>query len=98
MADDDKDDATLSSKSQLETNLEMPKLDFSLNKDLDVLKWWNDHSPRFPFLAKMVSDLLSIPITTMASELAFSIRRHVLNKYRSHLFPRKVQSLICTNS
>ena len=98
LADDDEDDIISSSKSQLETYLEMPKLDFSLNKDLDVLKWWKDHAPRFPILANMASDLMSVPITTVASESAFSIGGRVLNKYRSRLLPKKVQALICTRS
>ena len=98
LADDDEDDCLLTTKSQLELYFDMPKLDFSLNKDLDVLKWWKDHSPRFPILANMASDLLSIPITTVASESTFSIGGRVLNKYRSRLLPRKVQALICTRS
>ena len=98
LVDDDEEDTMLCSKSQLETYFEMPKLDFSLNKNLDVLQWWKDHSPRFSILANMACDLLSIPITTMASESAFSIGGRVLNKYRSRLLPRKVQALICTRS
>ena len=98
LADDDEDDNNTSSKSQLETYLEMPKLDFSLNKDLDVLKWWKDHAPRFPILANMAIDLMSVPITTVASESTFSIGGRVLSKYRSRLLPTKVQALICTRS
>ena len=74
----------------------MPKLDFSLNKDFDVLKLWKDHSPRFCILANMASDFFSIPITTVASKSIFSIRGHVLNMSRSRLLPRKVQALNCT--
>ena len=89
---------TRTGKSQLETYLEEPKLEFEHYEDLDVLDWWKIQKNRFPDVALMACDLLSIPITTVASESAFSVGGLVLNKYRSRLLPKKVQALICTRS
>ena len=89
---------TSDSKSQLEVYLEMPLLDVSLYRNLNVLEWWKDQSKRFPILALMACDLLSVPITTVASESAFSIGGRVLSKYRSRLLPKKLQALLCTRS
>ena len=66
-----------SSKSQSKAYLEMPRPDFSFNKDLDILKWWNDHCIRFPILTNIACDFMSIPITTMAFKLVLSIERCV---------------------
>ena len=76
---------------------ELP-IDFDDGEDFDVLNYWKTNEKRVPTLSIMTRDVLSIPITTVASKSAFSIGGRVLTKYRSLTFPNHVQMLICTKN
>ncbi|KAL3526021.1 hypothetical protein ACH5RR_014393 [Cinchona calisaya] len=87
---------TSAQKSQLELYLDEPKIDRNTQPDLDILQYWKAQQFRYPDLSKMAFDILAIPITTVASEPAFSIRGRVLDQYCSSLKPEVVEALICT--
>ena len=64
--------------------------------EFDILKWWNVNSSRLPILSSIARDILAIPVSTVASESAFSTGGRVLNDFRSSLAPQMVENLICT--
>lgn len=66
-------------------------------KGVDILKWWKDNATRFPILSRMARDLLPIPISSVASESAFSAGGRTLDDFRSSLTPTMVEHLICAN-
>ncbi|KAH0758456.1 hypothetical protein KY290_021949 [Solanum tuberosum] len=69
------------SKTQLELYLEEAKVDRKTNPNLDVLGFWKDNKLRYPELSLMARDVLSVPITTVASESAFSTGGRVIGKF-----------------
>ncbi|RYQ99307.1 hypothetical protein Ahy_B07g087231 [Arachis hypogaea] len=79
------------------------ELDHYLNEDcepddkpLDILGWWKVNSNRFSILANMARDILAIPVSTVASESAFSMGGRIIDQYRSSLTPKMVEALVCT--
>lgn len=80
-------------KSQLECYLEEPKM--PRNVKLDILAFWKSNQFRYPDLASMARDILSIPVSTVASEACFSIGGRVLDQYRSSLKPDIAEAIIC---
>jgi len=80
-------------KSELERYLEEESEDIL---DLDILMWWKSTGSKYKILSLIARDVLSIPVTTVASESAFSTSGRVLDGFRSSLTPRVVEALICT--
>jgi len=62
----------------------------------DLLGWWRANSIKFPVLSKLARHVLSMPISTVASESAFSTGGRVIDKYRSSLNTDTAEALICT--
>ncbi|KAF7133416.1 hypothetical protein RHSIM_Rhsim09G0092700 [Rhododendron simsii] len=83
-------------KSELDLYLEEPRLDRKKNVDLDILCYWKSNTSKYPNLSFMARDILRNPITTVASESAFSIGGRIIEKYRSSLIPKNVEALLCT--
>ena len=73
-------------------------LNLHFTAHMDVLDWWKTNSPRFLHLSIMACDLLSIPVTIVASESAFSIGSRILNKYRNCLSSNCVEAIICSRN
>ncbi|XP_055823973.1 zinc finger BED domain-containing protein RICESLEEPER 1-like [Solanum dulcamara] len=65
------------------------------SKEFNILNWWKMNSARFPILAEMARDVLAVPVSSVASESAFSTGGRLLDSFRSSLTPNLVQALVC---
>ncbi|KAL2903417.1 Zinc finger BED domain-containing protein RICESLEEPER 2 [Bienertia sinuspersici] len=88
-------DQTMSErKSDLNKYLD-EKRELNTGRNFDVLGWWKKREDSYPTLALMARDVLAIPVSTIASESAFSTSSRVLDPFRSSLPPKMVEALIC---
>ncbi|MCI34918.1 hypothetical protein A2U01_0056139, partial [Trifolium medium] len=87
---------TVEQQNELERYLSDPAVDDEAK--FDILTWWKQNCTRYPVLAAMAREIMAIPVSTVASESAFSTGGRVLDTYRSSLSPGMVAALICTQS
>lgn len=90
-------DKTPPEKSDLDVYLEEGRYACDANANLDVLSWWKGERLRFPILSRMAADILSIPVTTVASESTFSAGGRVIDDRRASMSVETVQMLLCGN-
>uniref|UniRef100_A0A803LUS7 BED-type domain-containing protein n=1 Tax=Chenopodium quinoa TaxID=63459 RepID=A0A803LUS7_CHEQI len=66
--------------------------------EFDILSWWKFNCSRFPTVGRIARDVLVVPVSTVASESAFSTGGRVLDQFRSSLTPRVVEGLVCAQN
>lgn len=64
-------------------------------KNFDILNWWKVNSSRYKVLFQVAKDVLAVPISTVASESAFSTGGRILDPFRSSLSPKMVEAINC---
>lgn len=62
----------------------------------DILAYWKNQTDKYPILSQIARDLMSVQVSTVASESAFSAGGRVIDPYRNRLDPEVVEALICT--
>ncbi|KAK0592746.1 hypothetical protein LWI29_024628 [Acer saccharum] len=67
-------------------------------KDFDILVWWRANASEYPILAQIARDFLAIPVSSIASESAFSTGGRIVSLHRSRLHPDTLEALMCAQS
>ncbi|XP_058192137.1 zinc finger BED domain-containing protein RICESLEEPER 2-like [Rhododendron vialii] len=83
------------SRSELTQYLEINLVTNEEFQSFDILAWWKKTEKTFPILSIMARDLLTPPVSSVASESAFSAGNRVLDERRSRLAPDILDCLIC---
>lgn len=88
-------ESTTSQEEKSELDLYLAEPVKKLNENVDILDYWSKSAARYPQLARMARDILAIPVSSVASESAFSLSKKVITPSRSSLSPKTVEGLMC---
>ncbi|CAN1246753.1 Putative AC9 transposase, partial [Linum grandiflorum] len=67
-------------------------------EDFDLLGWWKFSGAKYPILQDIARDLLAVPVTSVASESAFSSGGRLLDPHQSRLLPATVEAMMVLRS
>lgn len=67
--------------------------DVAIN-DYNLFKFWKENSATLPLLAVIAKRILSVPITSVPSEVAFSVAGNIMRPKRSNLSPKVLDMLM----
>ena len=68
------------------------------NGQFDILLWWKVNGVKYPTLQTIARDILAIPVSTVASESAFSSSGRLVSPHRNRLHPKTIEVLMCAQS
>jgi hypothetical protein len=92
----EENDFSNDSFDELETYLHERPIIFP-TKDFEaqhVIQYWENNKQKYPCLSKMALDFLTIQLSSVASESAFSGSGRVLTDYRTRLKPENLEALM----
>ncbi|MCL7045409.1 hypothetical protein MKW94_012915 [Papaver nudicaule] len=64
-------------------------------ENFDLLSWWRKYCGNFPILSIMARDLLTPPVSTVASGVAFSASGSVLDEKKTKLSAEMLDAQVC---
>jgi hypothetical protein len=84
-------------KSELDRYLEDELVPIQ-TENFQIIDWWKVAGTRYPVLRKVARDIYAIPVSTVASESAFSTSGRVVSEHRSRLTPEILEALMCSQN
>jgi hypothetical protein len=84
-------------KSELERYLDDELVPIE-TENFKILDWWKIARTRYPILRKVAEDIFVIPVSTIASESAFSTSGRVLSEHHSRLNSDILEALMCSQN
>jgi hypothetical protein len=61
-----------------------------------IIKWWHEHKSTYPVLSILARDVMTVPVSTISSEFAFSTSGRIIEERHRRLSSEMVEILTCT--
>ena len=61
-----------------------------------IISWWHEHKLTYHVLSILARDVLTVPVSTVPSESAFSTTGRIIEEWRRRLSSEMVEILTCT--
>ena len=84
-----------SSPNYIDRYLSVETIPFEDNENLDILIWWKIQQIKYQILSIITRDVLTVPVSIIASEAAFSAGGRVVSQRRCNWSSEAVEAKIC---
>ncbi|KAJ3708749.1 hypothetical protein LUZ61_012454 [Rhynchospora tenuis] len=84
-----------STMSELEKYMQEKPIEMD-EENFDILQFWKQNSGLYPTLAKMARDFLSVQVSSVASESAFSAAGRLTDHLRTSMNSETIECLVCS--
>nr|XP_034588625.1 zinc finger BED domain-containing protein RICESLEEPER 2-like [Setaria viridis] len=84
--------ASLAAASELSAYLDSDTIN-QYDDDFNILTWWHEHKLSYPVLSILARDVMTVPVSTISSESAFSTTGRIIKERRRRLTPEMVEIL-----
>ena len=71
--------------TDIDRYLSVETIPFEDNEDFAILEWWKKQQIKYPVLSIIARDVLTVPMSIVASEAAFNVGGRVVSKKRCNL-------------
>ena len=79
--------------TDIDRYLSVETIPFEDNEDFEILEWWKKQKIKYPVLSIIARDVLTVHVSTVASEAAFSASGRVVIKKRCNLSPESIETV-----
>ena len=81
--------------TNIDKYLSVETITFEDSEDFDILEWWKKQQIKYLVLSIIARDVLTVPVSKVASEAAFSAGGRVVSKKRCNLSPQAIKAVVC---
>ena len=81
--------------TDIDRYLSVETIPFEDNEDFEILEWWKKQQIKYIVLSIIAHDVLTEPVSTVASEAAFSASGRVVCKKRCNLSSEAIEAVVC---